>query len=46
LAAGNPAGTVLAENGGDLHVINERIKVVVENGGNVQTGTITFVTDD
>jgi hypothetical protein len=46
LAAGNPAGTVLAENGGDLHVVNERIKVVVAEGGNAQTGTITFVTDD
>ncbi len=46
LAAGNPAGTVLAENGGDIHVVNERIKVVVAQGGNAQTGTIAFVTDD
>lgn len=46
LAAGNPAGTVLAENGGDIHVCNERIKVVVAQGGDAQTGTITFVTDD
>ena len=45
-AVENAAGAALVNNGGDIHVCNERIKVVVAAGGDAQTGTITFVTDD
>lgn len=36
------AGTVATE---DVHVLNERIKVVVAQGGNVTTGSITVFVD-
>lgn len=45
-AVENAAGAALTNNGGDIHVCNERIKIVVGDGGNAQTGTITIVTDE
>lgn len=45
-AALNADGTAVTDSAiGPVELLNERIKVVVAGGGNIQTGTITFYID-